>query len=518
MEIWSDLDDIELDKLLDYCRTGQVPATVKDVAPLYGMSEDALMHWLESMFLHSKHLAVKRASAGVATTEVDGWDKDAWSEWLQTVCIQADYLMAANPPGFVSAPQQQIQGAGYVWTPDPAPQPAPAAPPPVHSHPATHAWSQMDENVLIHWLDWLALMDQPPTWDTIADGLAAFLASEDIHDDPTAWWTTAWQSPDGQIAYLRQYQSRKADLSALDAQIAYAWQSTQWTLANQQQQTQNQPQPPTYTWTPDQQPQHYPQQPAYTWVPDQPQGQQHYPRTTPQTHPPAQNPQTHPRNQPAPHPATQSSSGQPTPRKRKQPGPDPNFAKRKNNQGIRKRHRPVGDNAFSQKMLELREEAGLSQQKFAERGDVTKHFIVKGESGGYIDPDTARRWIQAVTSDPKIREELQALYDAIFHGREDSREDGGDAALLAFRVRMLQLRADRGFSQAEVAAAVGVGNGRISDWEIGAATPSVGSDEKVNRWINFLTAGLQDRESVRRELRQLYEGAKTVGTMTLWTD
>uniref|UniRef100_A0AAU1HMR4 HTH cro/C1-type domain-containing protein n=1 Tax=Streptomyces sp. NBC_00180 TaxID=2903632 RepID=A0AAU1HMR4_9ACTN len=489
MEIWSDLDDIELDKLLDYCRTGQVPATVKDVAPLYGMSEDALMHWLESMFLHSKHLAVKQASAGVATTEVDGWDKDAWSEWLQTVCIQADYLMAANPPGFVSAPQPQTQGAGYLWTPDPAPQPAPAAPPPLHPHPATPAWSQMDEDVLVPWLDWLAQMDQQPTWDTIANGLAQFLASEEIDDDPAAWWTAAWESSDGRIAYLRQYNRQRADASiTLDAQIAYAWQAIQWALANQQQRTQNQPQA---------------QPPAYTWTPDQPQGQpQHYPQTTPQTHPPAQ------------HPAAQSSSGQPTPRKRKQPGPDLNFTKRKDNQGKRKHQHPVGKNAFSQKMGELRYEAGrLTQQQIAKEAGFGIHFIAKGESGGYIDPDMARRWIQAVTDDPKIQGELQALYDAIYRRGEDVR----DPAMLAFRERMLQLRKNGGFPPVEVAAAVGVWSGRILDWESGAVTPGAKSQKKVNMWINFLTAGLQGRESVRRELRQLYERA-TVGTMPLWTD
>ncbi|WP_406190671.1 helix-turn-helix domain-containing protein [Streptomyces sp. NBC_01017] len=500
METWFNEDADALDSLISNCGTGLVQATVKDVAGFYGMTEDAVRQWLESIFRNSTHDAVEQASADVIRTEVNGWDNAAWSRWLREVCIQAGYPMTANPPsgqgafpGPVSAPQpqQQIQGAGYVWTPDPPPQPAP---PPVHPHPATHAWSQMDENVLIHWLDWLAQMDQQPTWDTIADGLAAFLASEDIHDDPTAWWTTAWQSPDGRIAYLRQYQSRKADLSALDAQIAYAWQSTQWALANQQQ-TQNQPQaqPPAYTWTPDQQTQHYPQ-------------------TTPQTHPPAQHPQTHPRNQPTPHPAPPPSSGQPKPLKRKQPPPDPNLTEHKSNQG--KRQRPaVGENDFSRRIWKVREEAGLTQKELAKKASLGIHFIAKGESGIYIDPGTARRWIQAVTDNTKIQEKLQTLYNAIY-------QDGRDPAKLAFWELMLRLRENRGFSRVEVAVAVGVGNATISKWESGAVmTPGIKGQNKVNMWINFLTAGLKDRESVRRELRQLYEReVATPGRMFFWTD
>ncbi|WP_406190249.1 helix-turn-helix domain-containing protein [Streptomyces sp. NBC_01017] len=397
----------------------------------------------------------------------------------------------ANPrptTGPVPAPQPQTQGAGYVWTPDPAPQPAPAAPPPVHPHPATHAWSQKDENVLNRWLDWLAQMDQQPTWDTIANGLAQLLASQKINAEPAAWWTTAWQSPSRQIAYLRQYQSRKADLSVtLDAQITYAWQSTQWALANQQQ-TQNQPQPPAYTWTPDQQTQ-----------------PQHYPQTTPQTHPPAQHPQTHPRNQPTPHPAPPPSSGQSRPGKRKQPAPDPNAIKQKDNQ--RKHPRAVGKNAFSQKLLKLREKASLTQQELADRLNIGQVYISRGESGSYIAPDRAHLWIQAVTDDPQIQEELQALYDAIFHSTEDAKS--------AFRERMLQLRTDQEFSQADVAAALG-GTVNISLWEKKITPTTAASQEKVDKWINFLTAGLQDRESVRTELRRLYE--KAMGRKLSWTD
>ncbi|WP_406419524.1 helix-turn-helix transcriptional regulator [Streptomyces sp. NBC_01614] len=407
--------------------------------------------------------------------------------------VLADTRPATGP---VSAPQQQTQGTGYLWTPDPAPQPAPAAPLHPHPHPATPAWSQKDENVLNRWLDWLAQMDQQPTWNTIANGLAQLLASQKINAEPAAWWTTAWQSPSRQIAYLRQYQSRKADLSVtLDAQITYAWESTRRALANQQQQTQNQPQaqPPAYTWTPDQQQdqqQHYPQQPTYTWTPDPQTQPQHHPQTTPQTHPPAQ------------HPAAQSSSGQSRPGKRK-PAPDPNVTEHKSNQP--KRQRPVGENAFSQKMQELREKAKLSQKETGERLKIAQNYIAQYESGSYIDPDTAHRWIQAVTDDPNIQGELQALYDAIYRGRENAGQVFGE--------RMQQLRIRRGFPQRRVGKEIGVSQAMISQWEIGA---NIMVQESANRWIDFLTAGLQDRESVRRELRQLYE--KATGRKFSWTD
>uniref|UniRef100_A0AAU1ICB2 HTH cro/C1-type domain-containing protein n=1 Tax=Streptomyces sp. NBC_00180 TaxID=2903632 RepID=A0AAU1ICB2_9ACTN len=455
--------------------------------------------WLCQMYGSSPTVANLCGNRPITADEAeDAWDDlvGAYYTWYNAV-----YQPAARPAaGPVSAPQQQqqIQGAGYVWTPDPPPQPAPAAAPPVHP-PATHAWSQMDEGALIRMLDtWVALMDQPPTWDTITDGLAQLLEEEEIDDDPAAWWTAAWESSRGRIAYLRQYNRQRADASiTLDAQIAYAWQSTQWALADQQQQTQNQPQQPTYTWTPDQpqgQPQRYPQQPTYTWTPD------------PQTQ------QQHSRNQPTPHPAPPSSSGQSRPGKRKQPAPDPNFTEQKDNQRKRQRQRQraVGENAFSQTMKELR--ANLTQQQIADRFGVTQNFIWRGESGSYIDPDRARRWIQAVTGNPKIQEKLQTLYNEIYQGGEGGR----DPAMLAFRERMRQLRGEGKFRLANVAAAVGVSHATIANWEGGSKEPAVESQEKVNKWINFLTAGLQDKESVRTELRRLYQ--KATGRKISWTD
>uniref|UniRef100_A0AAU1IBE9 Helix-turn-helix domain-containing protein n=1 Tax=Streptomyces sp. NBC_00180 TaxID=2903632 RepID=A0AAU1IBE9_9ACTN len=450
-DAWTDDDTAWLTDFLNACAQGEYP---RNEAGLW------------TFFVDGEEIDERVAEAFIDRARLHHGGADALAQVL------ADTRPATGP---VPAPQPQTQGAGYLWTPDPAPQPAPAAPPPVHPHPATHAWSQQDENVLIHWLDWLAQMDQPPTWDTITDGLAQFLASEDIHDDPTAWWTTAWQSPDGQIAYLRQYNRQRADASiTLDAQITYAWQSTQWTLTNQNQ---NQA-----------------QQPAYTWVPDQPQGQ-------PQHYPPA--PQTHP--------AAQSSSGQPTPRKRKQPTPDPNSTEQKDNQRKRRnlQHR-VGENAFSQKLRKLRKKAGLTQQQLADMVGIGQEYISRFESGkSGINSETAHRWIHVVTDDPQIQGELQTLYDAIFGGREEGRED----AKKAFSERMRQLRTERRFRLPEVEAAIDVPKMSLSNWENGRPPAAA---EKVNKWINFLTAGLQDRENVRTELRQLYE--KAIGRKVSWTD
>ncbi|WP_406190299.1 helix-turn-helix transcriptional regulator [Streptomyces sp. NBC_01017] len=490
-DAWTDDDTAWLTDFLNACTQGEYP---RNEAGLW------------TFFVDGEEIDERVAEAFIDRARLHHGGADALAQVL------ADTHPATEP---VSAPQQQIQGAGYVWTPDPAPQPASAAPPSLHPHPhpATPAWSQMDEDVLIRWLDWLAQMDQQPTWNTIANGLAQLLASEDIHDDPTAWWTTAWESSGGRIAYLRQYHHRqRADASiTLDAQITYAWESTRrWALANQQQQTQNQPQaqPPAYTWTPDQQ-QDQPQQPAYTWVPDPQTQQQHYPQPAPQTHPPAQNPQAHPRNQPTPHPAPPPSSGQPKPLKRKQPTPDPNLTGSKGNQGKRQRQRAVGENAFSRKIWKLREDLDLTQKELAKELGVGSSVISRGESGIYIDPDTAHRWIQAATDNPKIREELQTLYNAIYQDGREGRED----AKKAFSKRMQQLREERGLVQAEVEAGIDVPEKSLTNWEYGRPPAAA---ERANRWINFLTAGLQDRESVRTELRRLYE--KAMGRKFSWTD
>ncbi|WP_406419502.1 hypothetical protein [Streptomyces sp. NBC_01614] len=132
METWSDADARELVILLDYCGSGPVQATVKDLARVYNTTEKAFMEWLASILLNSTHPAVMDASKDVITTELDGWSPDDWSGWLRAVCIQAGYPMTANLPSGQGAfpgpvsPQQQTQGTGYVWTLDPAPPPAPA--------------------------------------------------------------------------------------------------------------------------------------------------------------------------------------------------------------------------------------------------------------------------------------------------------------------------------------------------------------------------------------------------------
>uniref|UniRef100_A0AAU1IAL3 Helix-turn-helix domain-containing protein n=1 Tax=Streptomyces sp. NBC_00180 TaxID=2903632 RepID=A0AAU1IAL3_9ACTN len=180
----------------------------------------------------------------------------------------------------------------------------------------------------------------------------------------------------------------------------------------------------------------------------------------------------------------------------------------------------MGKNDFSRRLWKLREGLELAQAALAKKLNVVYSLISRGESGGYIDPDMAHRWIQAVTpDDPEIQKELQALYNAIHQGREGGRKEGREDEKKAFRERMRQLRTVQGFSQAEVAAAVRVQDSRISDWESGVAIPRIESQERVNRWINFLTEKLQDRENVRTELRQLYEKATaTPGRMPLWTD
>uniref|UniRef100_A0AAU1HQA8 Transcriptional regulator n=1 Tax=Streptomyces sp. NBC_00180 TaxID=2903632 RepID=A0AAU1HQA8_9ACTN len=547
METWFKEDADALDGLISDCGQGLVQATVMGVAGSYGMTEDAVRQWLESIFMNATHPAVEQASAGVAMTEVDGWDNAAWSGWLRAVCIQAGYPMTANPPsgqdafpGPVPAPQQQTQGTGYVWTPDPAPQPAPAG------HPATTTVyqnqdgdgdgdgdrDQSDDAAV------LSCVRDPQLQTLTFDALAAHLAQWDFTRERVQHslariaynsnvnlqglnWNQAWNA----IAANEQALSLEAMVDACLAQrrplhkalteISGTAHVQQIDVANyiitlarhrlnrpytdhetayhDLQRTIPQPPPPTYTWTPDPdpqpqpqpqpdpqpQPQPQPQEPAYTWVPD---------------------PQT---------PAPQSSSGQSRPGKRKQPAPDVKFTEHKGNRG--KRQRPVGENAFSQKMWKLREEVNLSQDQIAKNVGVARIFISKGESGSYIDPDMARRWIQAVTDDPKIQEELQALYDAIYGGRER----GGEDAKQAFPERMRQLRVDGGFRLLDVEAAIGISKSNISNWERGS-TPTAESDEKINGWINFLTAGLQDRESVRRELRRLYERA--TGGKFSWTD
>uniref|UniRef100_A0AAU1ID36 Uncharacterized protein n=1 Tax=Streptomyces sp. NBC_00180 TaxID=2903632 RepID=A0AAU1ID36_9ACTN len=133
METWDNEAAAGLERLINDCGSGRVQATVERVAGFYFISEEEVKQWLVSILLNSTHDAVMDASKDVATTEVEDWDNAAWSRWLRVVCIQAGYPMTANPPsgqgafpGPVSTPQQQTQGTGYVWTPDPAPQPAPA--------------------------------------------------------------------------------------------------------------------------------------------------------------------------------------------------------------------------------------------------------------------------------------------------------------------------------------------------------------------------------------------------------